>query len=286
MFKRVMVSVVGIPFLLLVLIWAPDWASLILVAGMCAIGAWELMHAVAGEKGKRLVPLTIVAAALVPVCVYLEKSIRNGDLKAMPEVPYTAAVALVFVFLLFVYAILHYGKESAIPFADLTAGIFGGLVFPLMLSCLLRLRLWDGVIGKAMVFLPLCISFGSDTFALFAGMLFGRHKLAPLVSPKKTMEGAIGGLVGGVFGMVMLNVIVSYVLRDPFMAPTHILLFGVVGSVIGQIGDLSFSVIKREFGVKDYGKLLPGHGGILDRFDSVTFVAPFVWLTLRILWAL
>lgn len=286
MFKRVMVAVVGIPFLLMVLIWAPDWATMVLVAGMCAIGAHELMHAVAGEKGKRLVPLTIVAATLVPVCVYLEKSIPNGDLKAMPEVPYTAAAALVFVFLLFVYAILHYGKESAIPFADLTAAIFGGLVFPLMLSCLLRLRLWDGVIGKAMVFLPLCISFGSDTFALFAGMLFGRHKLAPLVSPKKTVEGAIGGLVGGVFGMVLLNVIVSYVLRDPFMAPVHILLFGVVGSVISQIGDLSFSVIKREFGVKDYGKLLPGHGGILDRFDSVTFVAPFVWLTLRILWAL
>ena len=127
MFKRVMVAVVGIPFLLLVLIWAPDWATMVLVAGMCAIGAHELMHAVAGEKGKRLVPLTIVAAALVPVCVYLEKSIRNGDLKAMPEVPYTAAAALVFVFLLFVYAILHYGKESAIPFADLTAAIFGGL---------------------------------------------------------------------------------------------------------------------------------------------------------------
>ena len=103
---------------------------------------------------------------------------------------------------------------------------------------------------------------------------------------KKTVEGAIGGLVGGVFGLVLLNIIVSHAISDPYMAPVHILLFGIAGSVISQIGDLSFSVIKREFGVKDYGNLLPGHGGILDRFDSVTFVAPFVWLMLRILWML
>lgn len=283
MLKRVMVAVVGIPFLLLVLIWAPDWATMILVAGMCAIGAHELLHAVGGEKGKRLVPLTVIAAALVPVCVYLEEGIRNTALTAMPELPFTAALALVFVFLLFDYAILHYGRETAIPFGDLTAAIFGGLVFPLMLSCLLRLRLVEGVMGKALVFLPLCIAFGSDTFALFAGMLFGRHKLAPLVSPKKTVEGAIGGLVGGVFGTLLLTFIAANAIHDAFMGPVHILLFGIIGSVVSQIGDLSFSVIKREFGVKDYGKLLPGHGGILDRFDSVTFVTPFVWLLLRII---
>ena len=97
------------------------------------------------------------------------------------------------------------------------------------------------------------------------------------------MEGAIGGLVGGVFGALLLTVIVTHIIRDAFMGPVHILLFGIIGSFVSQIGDLSFSVIKREFGVKDYGKLLPGHGGILDRFDSVTFVAPFVWLTISIL---
>ena len=217
----------------------------------------------------------MIAAALVPVCVYMEEGQRI-------ELPLTAVVAAIFLFALFVFAILHYGKETAVPFADVTAAIFGGLVFPLMLSCLLRLRMVE-YMGKAMVFLPLCISFGSDTFALFAGMLFGKHKLAPLVSPKKTVEGAVGGLVGGVFGTALLTVIVTYVIRDAFMAPVHILLFGIVGSVISQIGDLSFYVIKREFGVKDYGKLLPGHGGILDRFDSVTFVAPFVWLVLNFL---
>lgn len=285
MFKRVMVAVVGVPFLLLVLAWAPDWATMVLLAAMCAIGAHELMHAVTGERGKRLIPLTMLAAGLVPVCVYDEEHIRNLELTALPVLPFTAALALVFVFLLFVYAILHYGKDSAVPFADVTAAVFGGLVFPLMLSCLLRLRMVP-YMGKILVFLPLCISFGSDTFALFAGMLFGKHKLAPHVSPKKTVEGAVGGLVGGVLGTLLLAVIGANVIRDAFMGYDHILIFGILGSVISQIGDLSFSVIKREFGVKDYGKLLPGHGGILDRFDSVTFVTPFVWLTLMVLGSL
>ena len=162
------------------------------------------------------------------------------------------------------------------PFAHLTAGVFGGFLFPLMLSCLLRLRM--GELGQVMVWLPLAISFGSDTFALFAGMAFGRHKLAPHVSPKKTVEGGVGGLLGGVLGMMLLHAVGSRILGSSFLSWGQILALGLLGSVIDQIGDLSFSVIKREFGVKDYGKLLPGHGGVLDRFDSVTFVAPFAYL--------
>jgi phosphatidate cytidylyltransferase len=123
------------------------------------------------------------------------------------------------------------------------------------------------------------VSFGSDTLALFAGMLFGKHKLAPLVSPKKTVEGGLGGLLGGVLGMLVVKWIAEPLTAAAF-SYGFCVLTGLVGSVISQIGDLSFSVIKREFGIKDYGKLLPGHGGVLDRFDSVTFAAPFLWLLL------
>ena len=281
MFKRVMVAVVGLPLLILILGWAPSWATMVLTAGMCAIGAWELMHAAAGEKGKPLIPLTVAAAALVPVCVYLEESIANAALTALPVLPFTALLGAVFVFVIFALAIHRYDEEKGIPFAAVTCAIFAGLVFPLMLSCLLRLRLL-GNLGPALVFLPLAISFGSDTFALFAGMLCGKHKLAPKVSPKKTVEGAIGGLIGGVIGVTLLHLIASSLGRIILQSPLQILVYGIVGSAISQIGDLSFSVIKREFGVKDYGHLLPGHGGILDRFDSVTFAAPAVWLTLQL----
>lgn len=279
MFKRVMVAVVGIPFLILVLGVAPEWATMILVCGMCGVGAWELMHAVSGEAGKPLTVLAVLSAVLVPVCVYMELSIRYAKLTALPVLPLTALLGTLLVLALFVVSICRYGSARPVPFAAVTAALFAGLVFPLMLSCLLRLRMMPYT-GMLLVFFPLCISFGSDTFAFFAGLLFGKHKLTP-VSPKKTVEGAVGGLVGGVIGTALMMAVGSYVLADAFWNFELLALFGLVGSAISQIGDLSFSVIKREFGVKDYGNLLPGHGGVLDRFDSVTFVAPFVWLVLN-----
>ena len=282
MFKRVMVAVVGLPLLIVILGWAPSWATMLLLAAMCAIGAWELMHAAAGEKGRPLIPLTVIAAALVPVCVYLEESIANAALTALPVLPFVGLLGAVFLFVIFALAIRRYDEERGIPFASITCAVFAGLVFPLMLSCLLRLRMMPAT-GMLNVFLPLAISFGSDTFALFAGMLCGRHKLAPKVSPKKTVEGAVGGLIGGMFGMAVMMFVGGAVISDAYLGPQEVVLFGIIGSVISQIGDLSFSVIKREFGVKDYGNLLPGHGGILDRFDSVTFAAPAVWLVLQFL---
>lgn len=279
MFKRVMVGVIGIPLLLLVLSFAPAWATMLLLMALCAVGAYELLHAVGAAGDRPLLCLTVLMAGLLPAAVYGEGFRGVMHLTAEGEArPWLALPVLAFLFVLglFLYAILRYGKEGAVPFAHLTAGVFGGLLFPLMLSCLLRLRM--GELGQVMVWLPLAISFGSDTFALFAGMAFGRHKLAPHVSPKKTVEGGVGGLLGGVLGMMLLHAVGSRILGSSFLSWGQILALGLLGSVIDQIGDLSFSVIKREFGVKDYGKLLPGHGGVLDRFDSVTFVAPFAYL--------
>lgn len=267
---RILVAAVGIPFLVVVLL-APAWGTMLLVAGMCALGAYELLHAVAGEKG--LVPLSVLVAALVPLDVYVSTPQR------LPS--FLPAIALLFVFALFAYAIWKYEKNTAIPFFGVLAAMFAGLVFPLMLSCLLRLRLVDS--GKFLVFLPLVIAFGSDTFAYFFGLFFGKHKLAPRVSPKKTREGAVGGLIGGVIGVLLLEGAARCATGGGFLTWAQVLLLGLLGSAVSQIGDLSFSVIKREFAVKDYGKLLPGHGGVLDRFDSVTFVAPFVWLLFSLL---
>lgn len=121
------------------------------------------------------------------------------------------------------------------------------------------------------VWLVYIIAFGSDTFAYFTGRAFGRRKLYPEVSPNKTVEGAIGGIVGcTVISIIYFN----YLGINKYF---YIIIFSICASVFSMVGDLSASKIKREFGIKDYGNFLPGHGGILDRFDSVLFVAPVVY---------
>lgn len=125
--------------------------------------------------------------------------------------------------------------------------------------------------GSKYVWLVYIIAFGSDTFAYFTGKLFGRHKLYPEVSPNKTIEGAIGGVIGCTIISILYF---DYLRINKFI---YIIIFSISASVFSMVGDLSASKIKREFGIKDFGKFLPGHGGILDRFDSVLFVAPIVY---------
>lgn len=125
--------------------------------------------------------------------------------------------------------------------------------------------------GSKYVWLVYIIAFGSDTFAYFTGKLFGKHKLYPEVSPNKTIEGAIGGVVGcTIISLLYFN----YLGINKFF---YIIIFSICASIFSMVGDLSASKIKREFKIKDFGKFLPGHGGILDRFDSAIFVAPVVY---------
>lgn len=125
--------------------------------------------------------------------------------------------------------------------------------------------------GSKYVWLVYIIAFGSDTFAYFAGKLFGKRKLYPQVSPNKTIEGAIGGIIGcTIISILYFN----YLSINKYI---YIIIFSICASIFSMVGDLSASKIKREFEAKDFGNFLPGHGGILDRFDSVLFVAPIVY---------
>ena len=177
--------------------------------------------------------------------------------------------------LLFLLAVRWYGRENAVAFQDICAVLLGGVAIPLAMSCLLRLRLLN--YGGGLVLMPLVAAFMSDSAALFTGMACGKHKLASKASPKKTVEGAMGGLVGGVLGMIVFRIVFFFVTLQP-LSIGWCMVIGLVGAFMGQLGDLSFSVIKRQCGIKDYGRLLPGHGGVLDRFDSVIFAAPVVWM--------
>ena len=124
---------------------------------------------------------------------------------------------------------------------------------------------------SVLIWLIFLTAFGADIMAYFTGMLLGKHKLCPKISPKKTIEGSIGGILGSVIfcGMFAYFVIPQLLL--------HCIIIGVLGGIVSQLGDLTASIFKRKMGIKDYGNLIPGHGGIMDRFDSVLFTAPMIY---------
>ena len=170
--------------------------------------------------------------------------------------------------------VLKYPKYNT---EQVFASIVGLLYVPLMLSYVYQIRVAeDGLYSLWLIFI---CSWGCDTCAYCVGMLFGKHKLAPVLSPKKSIEGAIGGVAGA----ALLGAIYGMVVADKLVMKNAAVTFAIicaVGAVISQFGDLIASGIKRQHGIKDYGKLIPGHGGILDRFDSVIFTAPMIYALL------
>ncbi|MBW4862577.1 MAG: phosphatidate cytidylyltransferase, partial [Paeniclostridium sp.] len=157
---------------------------------------------------------------------------------------------------------------------DFSITFIGMFYIPIFLDFIvLTINNFD--LGNIYVWLIFIVSFMTDTFAYFSGYLFGRHKLIPSISPKKTIEGSIGGILGSTICCVAFGYVFN-------LGIAHMILVGSIGSVVAQLGDLFASAIKRYVGIKDYGKLIPGHGGILDRFDSVILVAPFVYYAIYV----
>ena len=273
MVKRILVAVVGVPFLLAVLVAAPEWATYALLCGLSIIGTHELMSAVCGaKKARRWWGLAATTGVFVLTTVFFSDP-RFADTSLHGLFPFLTAALMVLIFLILVTE--HGRGEDSLTLLDLCAILLSGAAIPLAFSCLLRLRMME--LGGGLVLIPLVSAFCSDTMALFTGMALGKHKLAPLVSPNKTVEGSLGGLVGGMVGMVLFRII-FFLCTEVQLNIAWCVLLGLVGAAMGQLGDLSFSAVKREFGIKDYGRLLPGHGGVLDRFDSVIFAAPVLWL--------
>ena len=154
------------------------------------------------------------------------------------------------------------------------AAFFGVLYVAVMLSYIYQTRLLEG--GVFTVWLVFICSWGCDTCAYCVGMLIGKHKMAPVLSPKKSVEGGIGGILGAALIGVLYALAINH-WGNTGVAIVQYAVIGAVGGAISQIGDLAASAIKRYHNIKDYGKLIPGHGGILDRFDSVIFTAPIIY---------
>lgn len=254
---RIIAAGVLLPLLLIIVLALPTIYTAILFGIMAAIGAYELLWGTGLVKHPRLIVYTAVMAFLTAI----------GSHYGLPY-PYVLIGILVFVAALYGEML---GSHAQLPYEKLLVCLAGGVLIPFMLCALVRIH--SGENGRFLILIPFVLAFLSDTGAYFVGSKFGKHKLAPVISPKKSIEGVVGGVLGAIVGMVIyclvLDLAFGFTVNYLFA-----LIYGVLGSLAAVFGDLSFSAIKRQVGIKDYGNLIPGHGGILDRFDSMTVVAP------------
>lgn len=263
---RILVAVVCLPLFLAVLLVLPEIATAVLLAAMSVVAAYEMMRASGLSAYKGLLLLSYAAAASVVFWGYF----------GCPQV--WGAVGVIFFAL--VLSVLFIASRGTLPYQGIGMVLFSGLLIPWLLSALLRILMMEH--GRFLVLVPLVSAFSADSGAYFVGCAIGRHKLAPEISPKKTVEGAIGGIVCAI-GMMMLYGWVMSRFFDFKVQYLYAAVYGLAGAVTSILGDLMFSVIKRQVKIKDYGTLLPGHGGILDRFDSMTLVAPVTEVLLLVL---
>ena len=257
--SRILVAAVGVPVLAWVVLGAPAFVMAFALMVLSGVGAVELQRCVSGENWNTVSLLSMLSAVSTVTWYY------NGGEQI-------AASFLAFALVFFVYAIVRAGE---VKFRQIMAGLFGSIAIGWSFSAFLRME--ASGIHRAYLLLPFLLSFACDTFAFFAGKALGRHKLAPKVSPHKTVEGSVGGLAGN----LVCGLLFAFVMDRWFggsIGYGAMAVMALLCGVVAQIGDLSFSLIKREFGIKDYGHLFLEHGGVLDRFDSVLFVTPVVEL--------
>ncbi len=234
--------------------------------GISLIGMMELYRVIGSEK-------TLIAGAGYLACILYYLIIYMG--KEAYLVPFFIGYLLV-VMAIYVLTFPKYKSEQ------IMLGFFNLFYVAVMLSFIYRVRMMDG--GEYLVWLAFIGSWGSDTCAYLVGRAIGKHKMAPILSPKKSVEGLFGGIIGAAgIGVIFAAVFKNHIteVSNPLVA------FAIIGAccaVISTIGDLAASAIKRNHDVKDYGTLIPGHGGILDRFDSLIFTAPIVFYLAQI-WA-
>ena len=254
MFKTRLLSGILLVIIALATIISGGYVLFFTLLAVSLIGMRELYKAmkVQDEKANLLVYVGYAGAAIYYVAVLLDFG-RYG----------TLAIIFGLVLIMFVYVFTYPEFEAK----QVMPAMFGIVYVAVMLSFIYLTRALPG--GKFHVWLIFLCSWGCDTCAYCVGMLIGKHKMAPVLSPKKSVEGAVGGVAGA----ALLGVIYAAATQGPILKYAVIC---AVGALISMVGDLAASAIKRNQGIKDYGKLIPGHGGILDRFDSMIFCAPVV----------
>ena len=241
------------------------FGDLPLILGLSIISIIGLseFYKVFGFHKKKLAFFLYIIAACYEALLYLTSGIM-----------FFSIFMILLMVALMVYYVLLYPKYNI---NDIMVAFFGFFYVVVLLSFIYIIRLLEG--GEYLFWLIFIAAWGSDTLAYCTGMLFGKHKMTPNLSPKKSVEGAIGGIIGaGILGLVFALIFqkeLSSVFSAPIVATVIIV---IVTAIISIFGDLAASAVKRNYDIKDFGKIIPGHGGVLDRFDSIIITAPALLL--------
>ena len=257
---RIISAAVLIPVLLILLMVAPTIVTAVVWGLLMAISVYELLYTTGLVRESRLVVIAAVMAFGVVLWSHF------GAIHA-----YGLIGIMIFTGILFGEMMLSHVK---ITFDKVCLCMMAGFVIPFLLGSLIRILVMSRI-GRYMVLIPFIVAFGSDAGAYFAGRFFGQHKLAPVISQHKTIEGAVGGMLSSVVLMLIYCLVLQFAFGFQVRYGFAII-YGLLGSAVGIFGDLCFSVVKRQTGIKDYGNLIPGHGGVLDRFDSMMMVGPLM----------
>jgi phosphatidate cytidylyltransferase len=255
--KRWLTAIVAVPLLFAVIFYGSDTLFSMVIIGVILLGVHEYGHMVFGKGHPWEKTEGLVIGFFIPLTVYL------GQMQLL-------LALLSFSVLLVFFTYLTRIREEKFDILPVGKMVLGFMYVPLMMSYFILIRRLDQ--GVLWIFFLLVLAFSGDVTAYYVGKNFGKRKLLPLVSPNKTVEGTIGLVAGSVAGCVIFQQIFF-----PALPVIHAAALGFFGSVLGQLGDLCESAMKRASGVKDSGAILPGHGGILDRLDCLIFIAPFVY---------
>ena len=258
---RIATAAVGAPLIIALLYKGPPWGFYLLVLPATLIGAWELFNMThPGDRLSQVLGVGMSAAA--SLAIYVAEGDSRVILTTIVAVPLLGPLL----------TLLRPGDIKGAALRATAMG-FGPLYIGVPLTLLGIMRRDLGGDGPAYVVLTIMFAWFGDTGGYFAGRFLGRHKLYEAVSPKKTIEGSIGGLAGSVFGAML-----AHFWFLPSLSLPHGIILGLVAGALGQAGDLGESLLKRSTGVKDSGAIVPGHGGILDRVDALLVTSAVTFL--------
>lgn len=273
MLTRILSGVVLTPILVL-LVFIGGLPFKIAVAIMSTIGLCEYYNAIFGK----IKPVNLYG--ILASTVYM----------LILDTKFSYMIEFIWILLVIVPLISTVAYHKSINITDVALTFFGVFYVTVMFSMIYLIRCFE--YGLFTIWIPFICAWGCDTGAYFVGITLGKHKLTPELSPKKTIEGSIGGVVVagilcGILGYLISPYIASDEIGHIFYNKTYLILVfvivGAIGSIFAQFGDLTASAIKRKFNIKDFGKIIPGHGGVLDRFDSIIFTSGICYIMLKVI---